>query len=432
MIRVREYARLTTDPEAPSGLDCGVVSEYTFEWLMDLSSAWKGAEPIAVINGRHSLKLGSHVGFLQSPNGEAIEILPKTGLGLEDSKRGRRILQQMLLTAMGIKPRAASAADLLRLDEPLHEWIFGQFLVELQQLVSRGLRFDYKRVDEDSRFIRGQLELAKQQRQPPGKAHLFNINHDIYSPDRLENRLLATALHYARAHVKNNANWRLASELSHQLSEIPVENSPLASLKRWHDSRHLRSYEGVKPWCILVLEKLNPNFQSGQHQGISLLFPMEQLFERYVEDALRPKVGIDNYQLTAQASSRYLLRHTPANTTGAVDMFQLKPDFFVKTSYGNHVLDTKWKLLNQAAFDAKDKYGMHQADLYQMFGYGHKYLSGTGHMMLIYPVHEQFTMPLPRFTYSDDLTIWAVPFCLDSRTLIKGEWQDAITCLQAP
>lgn len=431
MHQVREYGRITTDSAVTASLDCAVVSPATFGWLQDLAGNWGRGSPIAMIDGHRSLKLDSYVGFLQSPTGEAIEILPKTGLGVEDPVMARRILQRMLMASLGIKPRTAGAASLLRMPEPLHEWIFSQFLAELQSLVSRGLRFDYQRVNEESRFIRGQLRLDQQQRQAPGRQHLFHISHDVFSADRLENRLLKTALSYVLACCKSSENWRLANELSHLMDEIPATNEPLRLLPLWQSNKLMQIYDSVRPWCALILEQLNPNFQKGHHRGIALLFPMEQLFEKYVEVTLRRSYSLGS-QLKAQASSQYLLKHKADGTDIEGRMFQLKPDLLFKSAFGDQVFDTKWKLLDERAANTEQKYNIAQSDLYQMFAYGHKYQNGSGHMMLIYPRHERFNDPLPVFWYSDSLALWVVPFCLETSSLISGEWEQYFFCKDSP
>lgn len=422
MIQVREYGRLTTDPEVNQSLDCGVVSEATFDWLQDLVGGWNSTSSIATINDHRSLTLGSYVGFLQSPAGESIEILPKTRLGVEAPEEARSILQRMLLDSLGIKPRIAGYANLLRMNEPLHEWVFSQFLIELQYLVVKGLRFDYIRVVEESRFIRGRLNFDQQQKQPPGRQHLFQISHDIYTPYRLENRLLKTALSYVLASCKSSENWRRANELSHLLADIPIEAEPLRFMPHWQRSKLMQNYEAVRPWCELILEKLNPNFQQGHHQGVALLFPMEQLFEKYVATVLRRSLPTGS-QLTLQASSEYLLKHRAQGEGKFASMFRLEPDLLLTSAVGRQVLDTKWKLLNEQAWSSGNKYNIAQSDLYQMFAYGHAYQNGEGHMMLIYPRHEGFNAPLPTFEYSESLFVWAVPFCLKAGNLVSGDWE---------
>ena len=75
MIQVREYARLTTDERATPSLDCAVVKRETLEWVLKLASEWKGEEPLLLSDGYHVFKLGSYIGYLQSPDGEEVLIL---------------------------------------------------------------------------------------------------------------------------------------------------------------------------------------------------------------------------------------------------------------------------------------------------------------------------------------------------------------------
>src|SRR5690554_4459279 len=228
MIQVREYAVLTCDASVTASMDVGVVSPATFDWLVELQSAWKGQAELLSQQGRHRIRLCSFVGYLQSPTGEGIEILPKTERNPPQHIAPlRQLLQKMLSTAMHLKHREAEPAHLARMDTPLHEWIIGQFLLELSDLVRRGLRFDYQRVEEESRFIRGQLDMGRQSRQPPEKATQFHIRHDVFSPLRLENRLLRTALDYVRKVTRHDENWRMANILSHQMADIPPMANPL-------------------------------------------------------------------------------------------------------------------------------------------------------------------------------------------------------------
>lgn len=420
-MQVREYALLTTDQTAHSSLDVGVISPTTYDWLVDISRAWQDTERQLIIENQKVLKLGSYVGFLQSPSGETIEILPKTGLGQQNPSQARAILQNMLQTALHLPAREYGQAPLLRMDTPIHEWIYRQFLTELKTLITKGLRFHYHRIEEDSYFIRGQLDVTQQQRQPPGKAHLFHIRHDVFSPNRIENRLIKTALDYVHSQCQQTENWRLANELAHQLSTIEAISQPLDKLNQWQMTKLTRHYELIRPWCELILEKLNPNFQKGQHRGIALLFPMQRLYEDYVAVCLNNSLS-SGWTLKTQAASKYLLTHQPVHLKQSKDWFQLKPDLLLQNGPLKQVMDCKWKLIDASASNTESKYNIHQADLYQLFTYGQKYQQGTGHLMLIYPKHDHFENPLPPFYFSDELVLWAVPFCLEASHLITGDW----------
>ena len=50
----------------------------------------------------------------------------------------------------------------------------------------------------------------------------------------------------------------------------------------WQDSRLMAHYQAIKPWCEFVLNQHIPMAVQGDWRGLSLLFPMEKLFESYV------------------------------------------------------------------------------------------------------------------------------------------------------
>ncbi|HFT3325085.1 TPA: McrC family protein [Klebsiella pneumoniae] len=429
MIQVREYALLTCDNAQPASMDLGIVSEATFSWLEQLQHKWRGSSQILSREGKRFLRLGNYVGYLQSPNGESIEILPKTTLEAPaEVVPLRQLLRRMLSASLGITPREANQAALQRSDQPLHEWIISEFLRHLADLVRKGLRFDYHLIeDEHSAFIRGQLNVTAQMRMPPGRGTRFHVRYAEFSPQRIENRLLRTALDWSLKMARQGQSWRQANSLSHQLEDIlPICGSATQLMRQWSDGKYLFGYRAIKPWCQLILEQMNPDFQFGSHQGISLLFPMEKLYEGWVGCGLAGALHHD-YQLIEQTKSQYLLEHVPVGEKSSQRWFLLKPDFLI-TGGQTVVLDAKWKLLDSRADDSQRKYEISQPDLYQMFAYGQKYLRGKGNMMLIYPRHQCFATPLPVFRFDEDLSLWCVPFDLETGKLVKGEWQTSFHC----
>ncbi|ELY7487691.1 McrC family protein [Cronobacter turicensis] len=429
MIQVREYALLTCDNSQPASMDLGIVSEATFSWLEQLQQKWSGASQIVSREGKRFLRLGNYVGYLQSPSGESIEILPKTTFEAPtEVTLLRQLLRRMLSASVGITPREANQAVLQRSDQPLHEWIISEFLRYLADLVRKGLRFDYHLIeDEHSAFIRGQLNVTAQMRMPPGRGAHFHVRYAEFSPQRIENRLLRTALDWVLKITQTGQNWRQANTLCHQLDGIePFYDTLRLPIEQWSDGKYLYAYRAIKPWCQLILEKLNPDFQHGLHQGISLLFPMEKLYEGWVGHRLALSLQKD-CRLIKQAKHHYLLEHVPAGESTPQQWFMLKPDFLI-TGAQVMVLDAKWKLLDSRADNSLRKYEISQADLYQMFAYGQKYLQGKGNMMLIYPRHQFYNNPLPAFQFDKDLSLWCVPFDLESGELVDGEWRSFFPC----
>lgn len=414
-VSVREYARLTTAAVAPGNLDCAQISESAFEWLCKLSASFsRSGATLLHIEGRHSLKWDSYVGVLEMPCGTRLEILPKHHEQDDCLLKSRQLLRKLIQSALQLKPREASLASLELFDAPLSEWMMGQFLAELDLLVKRGVRFDYQRIEEEQRFLRGQLNGVAQMRQPPGRQHHFQIRHDVFLPDRAENRLLKLALEQVAKSTQNAANWRLAHELRAMLAEVPASRQVSQDLRAWSRDRLMAHYQAIKPWCELILNQQMPIAVSGEWRGMSLLFPMEKLFEKYVEGWLGHAL-LPDARLQPQTSKAHLCTHNNGQ------MFRLKPDLLIDTPQQRWVLDTKWKRVDSRK--PEKNYDLSQSDFYQLFAYGHKYRNETGapKLVLIYPYWSGLQQALPVFDYGQGMSLWALPFDLENDRLLDAE-----------
>ncbi len=413
-VTVREYARLTTAAVAPGNLDCAQISETAFDWLCELSASFnRNGATLLQVEGRRALKWDSYVGVLETPCGTRLEILPKHHEQDDCLVKSRQLLRKLIQRALQLKPRETSVASLELFDAPLSEWVMGQFLAELDLLVKRGVRFDYQRIEEEQRFLRGQLNVVAQMRQPPGRQHHFQIRHDVFLPDRAENRLLKLALEQVAKSTQDAANWRLANELRSMLAEVPSSKQVSRDLRAWSCDRLMAHYQAIKPWCELILNQQMPIAVSGEWRGMSLLFPMEKLFECYVEGWLRQRL-LHGAKLTSQASRHHLCRHDSGK------MFCLKPDLLIDTPEQRWILDTKWKRIDAGKPD--NNYDLSQSDFYQLFAYGHKYRRGEEpRLVLIYPYWSGLQKALPVFDYGKGMQLWVFPFDLDSDHLLDAE-----------
>lgn len=412
LITVREYARLTIDAVEPS-LDRAQVSASAFDWLCKQSESFsKAGAALVQVEGRHWLRLDSYVGVLETPCGTRLEILPKHFEYGDCEVQSRALLRRMIQRSLNLKPRKVGPAALELYNAPLSEWVMGQFLAAFDHLIKRGMRFDYQRIEEEQRYLRGQLNVVAQMRQPPARQQFFQVRHDIFVADRAENRLLKLALERVCKTTQEPTNWRLAHELRSLLHEVPASCLVREDFRAWGTDRLMAHYLPIKPWCELILNQQMPIAVAGEWQGISLLFPMEKLFERYFEAWLRRSLPPEA-KLTSQASSEYLCEHNHGR------MFRLEPDLLVRQGSQCWVLDTKWKRLNAA--DRDKKYGLSQSDFYQLFAYGQKYLQGHGELVLIYPRREAFQRALSPFDFGGGLRLWVLPFDLEAERLLDAD-----------
>lgn len=412
-LRLREFGLLVQGVRNGDDLDvCGIESEQAWAFFEGLAFSDDKDDRFidtARFEGRKALRVKNFVGVICAPDGTQVEILPKTSEGRQDARATRAILWKMLQAVENLRFLETTEAELNLRSMPLIESLIAIFLGHVSALVRRGIRRDYERVSDEERFLRGRLRVAQQLRMSPGRQHLFCIDYDLFSENRAENRLVHAALVKVARTSRTDSNQRLARELRHGFEAVPLSTDYQADFQKWRTGREMAHYQPLLAWVRLILNQHCPSSLKDVHAGISLLFGMEQLFEKYVAHVLERALAPHRVAVHTQSRSMYLSDQPRA--------FQLKPDLVL--SRGGErlaVLDTKWKLIDRrTTYDdgtPNPKAGISQADMYQMFAYGHKYLGGAGRLALVYPAWSGFTAPLTPFRLGEQLWLEVIPFDL--------------------
>lgn len=398
---VREFARLTVDP-APGSLDHATIPPSAFQWLVEHARGEHSAGGLVSFESPKTLRVLNYVGVVETPCGTRIEILPKYTESEESVEDARRLLVSMVMEALQLKPRHGTVSSISTFKVPLPEWLASRFLQEASDLLRRGLRQSYQWVHAREPFLRGSLDVARQIRSGPASAHLLFFQHDVFSFDRPENRLIRSAVELILRSTRSSDNWRLARELSMTMVDIPESTDLSADFGRWRGDRLIADYATIKTFCELILLRRTPFAIAGLYRGLSMLFPMERLFELYVLASLR-KVAPSSMQIRAHAHDQYLCRHDGSG------WFRLEPDIIVSDGARSWIVDAKWKLLSG---DHSRHYGLNQSDFYQLFAYGEKYLEGVGDLFLVYPQTAAFLERFPPFHFSPHMRLHVLPFDL--------------------
>ncbi|MNE20996.1 5-methylcytosine-specific restriction enzyme subunit McrC [compost metagenome] len=229
---------------------------------------------------------------------------------------------------------------------------------------------------------------------------------DEYSLDRPENRILRSAAEHVARNTASTGNWRRARELSALLGDVPESSNVGSDLQKWERGRQLADYASVKPLSELLLTHRLPFATLGDRKGMSMLFPMERLFERYVFSSVSASLKT-GFKSVWQPNRHHLC------SIGSEGWFRLKPDILVHNEARRWIIDAKWKRLNR---DRSANFGLSQADFYQLFAYGQKYLQGSGDMFLLYPQIDEFPEVPGPFEFSRELRLHVLPFDMHSRT----------------
>lgn len=319
----------------------------------------------------------------------------------------------MLCCLQGFRHVQTDSAKISAARMPLLEVFIAEFLRTVDRIVKSGLRSDYSSQQDNLFALRGKLLMAPHLRQNLYRADRFFTEHDEFSTDRPENRLLHAALRRVLMLSASQANQQLARELQFVFADVPASAQPRIDFQRVRLARGMGYYADALAWAHLIIDEDSPLTGTGGHRAPSLLFPMEAVFEAFVAKHLARQLARPLI-LKTQTYSRHLVRHREQN------WFRLKPDLLIQEGDRDVlVLDTKWKLLDGLKANGTDKYGLSQGDFYQLQAYGQSYLDGRGDVVLIYPKTAAFDQPLPVFEFpkSEGLRLWVLPFCLESRRL---------------
>ena len=365
--------------------------------------------------GRRVVQVTSFVGVIRAPDGFQIEVLPKVGKAVGGGIReARALLIEMLCCLPGFRHIHTDSAKISATRMPLLEVFIAEFLRAVEHVVKSGLRSDYASRRDNLFALRGKLLIAPHFRQNLYRADRFFTEHDEFSTDRPENRLLHAALRRVLMLAASQDNQQMARELHFVFADVPVSAQPRIDFQQVRPDRGMGYYADALAWARLILDEESPLTGTGGHRAPSLLFPMEAVFEAFVAKHLSRQLARPLI-LKTQARSHHLVVHQAQN------WFRLKPDLLIRKGGRDVlVLDTKWKLLDGLKANGSEKYGLSQGDFYQLHAYGRSYLDGQGDVVLIYPKTAAFDQPLPVFEFpnSEGLRLWVLPFCLKSRGLV--------------
>lgn len=336
--------------------------------------------------GQTALKLTQWVGLIRTPDGTIIEILPKTherpgsrhADPLASLSRSRTLLLRMLV-ATDERFLVAPPADLDAARMPLFEVLLRSVLEGVKLAVRRGIPHSYVPVYEERASLRGRLDLPRQVRQPPQRAHRLNVVYDEFLPDRPETRLTRLTVERVLRMTRLQPTRRLARELLVALEHVPPSQDIRRDFAAWRLERGHAHFVSLEGSCRLVLYELNPLVGGTTARAHAVLFDMNKVYEAYVARLLRTQYP--DWLIETQVTDRAL---------GQVDgrpAFPLRPDLRITTADGQVIIaDTKWKRLKT---DKGATYGMTNGDAYQMLAYSHVFqppLPGAGRpLWLIYP-----------------------------------------------
>lgn len=413
--QIREYGVIRNaedyDRDVQSNFDELYLPAKTFNSLFSFileNQAVEGEKepPLSVFikHKKQQIKVKNYVGIIETADGVAIEILPKiTTDSIENTKRIFLKMLSHLKDSPFINIRQAH----LNIDRnfPILEVFIKNFIEETERVFSMGIRSNYRTDEENINFFKGKLMVASNIKINSSRKTRFYCQFDDFTQNIPQNRIVKSALLKLSKITGSYQHLALISKLLTHLDGIDESKHIHSDLKAAKSkNRNFQNYEALQNWSeTFLLEKTFTNFK-GASINLAMLFPMDKIFENYIEYLFKKfAVGYTVYP----QDLRFYLVEKHGNTS----VFRLKPDLFLEDIYKNSiVIDTKWKILDASL--SKANYGISQADMYQLFAYGKKYINDQNipKLLLIYPYNQNFTSKLNSFNYDKNLILEVFPF----------------------
>jgi len=330
--------------------------------------------------GRNRVKFRQFCGVVQVQQVLQIEILPKV-FPHQTADQQRTTLIEMLDTAGDIEGLSARQAGLGTSNHRLLDVFIRHFLKLLEAQLQQGLLRDYRDVEDTLDQVRGRIDLIRQQRENLFKPQRLACRFNELVVDIPVNRLLHTAL-LCMTHLASSPMLRQhIQSMRMRFGGIGVLHKGDHRPRADDLDRMQRRYASVVELARLFIDGQYLDARAGRQQVYSLLFDMNQLFERFVAVKLRPTARKMGLRLMEQGPRKYL-----GEDDSGKGRLLMRPDISLLNARNRPVaiLDTKWKLLDSGNPLAS----LSSADLYQLSTYASVYRCNQ--VMLLYPEQAGF------------------------------------------
>ena len=341
-----------------------------------------GEEGTGILSDHYTfLRAKQFVGVIAGP-GCSLEILPKVDPQApnETAPTVRARLLRMLDVALDLRIGEGAATTMARQGETLLDILICLFADRLLAETRRGLPRAYQQTEEDLPTLRGRLDVVRQFTTHAVRPDRLACRYDVLSPDIALMQVMKAALIMLRKLAKSSESRRRLDELRFVLADITDVPVSVLPWDRVNIDRTNQRWESLYRLARLFLKR---EWQATHHdaardRGLTLLFPMNDLFEAYVAALATRLVRGTALSVHTQAGRLFCLTDEVAGRSS----FQTKPDLLIKR--GGEILmviDTKWKRLSSRLND--EKQSISQGDVYQMMAYGRLY--DCRDLVLLYP-----------------------------------------------
>lgn len=365
-------------PNNPNFSSCSDLNKTNFTELKKLWEDDPNINKVFSLKNKYCLKANSYVGIIQTEQ-ISLEILPKTykrsSNDDENNKRineNRTILLEMLKPQLGIKEVVTRRAGVATTkNSNILEVFIGAFIEDVELLIHKGIKSDYLRQEGNLFFLKGKLMFNNHIKHNIVHKERFYVAYDEYLPNRPANRLIKSTIALLLKKTQDTNNKKKLRQQLFIFDQVEFSKNYVSDFAKVKMHRGMEHYR--QPLMMAETFLLNETFAPirDNKNSYSVLFPMETLFEKYMEYVLensKDNLGIKSVHINGYENDYFLTN----------DMINLQPDYLLEMQDDKHIVcDAKWKIFdtkedkpdtNKEKEDGKIA-SINPGDVYQVFSY---------------------------------------------------------------
>lgn len=332
----------------------------------------------------NQIRAKNYVGFIKWQNLE-IEILPKftKDIPIDKSLIWEHIFYYFSFSTRLNFPFSWSKSYVSgNVDVSFLELLIAFFCQSLNDYLQKNTGIQYEVREGESPYLRGRLDVTSYTKKnlSTGKWDKIRYQYQPLVYDNLFNQILKFTITQLQLVSTFHQNQSFLTSLSHQfelISTIPIKLADFEKINTTEKSR-----QHILEMCKYFFLSQKPSSKSGKRANISVLLPMEMIFEDFIANLLKESFP----QLPIQIQQSLFVDKN--------QLVQIRPDILFGKS--------------ELPIDSKYKLNFNNLDVYQILTYILAFEPETG--ILIYPqfAFQETTIERIKISSSDlqrDLTI---------------------------
>ena len=230
--------------------------------------------------GKTRVSTSSYIGVAALPSGRRLNVTPKQTVS--------RLLT-LLQYALDVSSMTVDKETTFSGAETFIDAFGALFTAKLRQLLTRGIRRDYTRVESVETAVRGRLDVQRQLQRPTPVPTDFAVEYDILTANTTANQAILAATQVLTRLVEGDM---LAAALSRQATQLrqtvePTHVTPI-EIETIETTRLNAYYTDLLELSRLVLQqRFFEDLTAGGVASFGLFINMNTVYESVVERALR-------------------------------------------------------------------------------------------------------------------------------------------------